>query len=77
MVRDSIIACLREVEVSRNKKVKLWFFSGAKLNDLHYSLLFSSFANKKTPDNIQTRSNSLKCFNIIGKMSVRSNLSFF
>ena len=36
MVGDSIIAGLREVKLSRNRKVKVCFFLGAKINDFDY-----------------------------------------
>ena len=46
IVGDSMIADVREVELSRNKKVKVCFFPGAK--GKRFLLLFSSFAEERT-----------------------------
>ena len=46
IVGDSMIADVGEVKLSRNKKVKVCFFPGAK--DKRFLLLFSSFAEERT-----------------------------
>ena len=34
-----MLAGLREAKLSRNKKIKVWFFPGAKTEDLQYHLI--------------------------------------
>ena len=49
VVGDSMIAGLREGKLSRNRKVKVRFFPGAKMKDFYYYLVPLL---KKKPDNI-------------------------
>ena len=49
VIGDSMLAGLREAKVSRNKKVKVHFFPGAKTEDIQYHLI--PYLNKKS-DNI-------------------------
>ena len=49
VIGDSMLAGLREAKLSRNKKIKVRFFPGAKTEDLQYHLI--SYLKKK-PDNI-------------------------
>ena len=49
IVGDSMIAALREGKLSRNRKVKVRFFPGAKMTDFYYYLVPLL---KKKPDNI-------------------------
>ena len=49
IVGDSMIAGLREGKLSRNRKVKVHFFPGAKMKDFYYYLVPLL---KKKPDNI-------------------------
>ena len=49
IVGDSMIAGLREAKLSRNRKVKVRFFPGAKMKDFYYYLVPLL---KKKPDNL-------------------------
>ena len=49
IVGDSMVTGLREGKLSRNRKVKVRFFPGAKLKDFYYYLVLLL---KKKPDNI-------------------------
>ena len=49
VIGDSMLAGLREAKLSRDKKIKVRFFPGAKTDDLQYHLIPYL---KKKPDNI-------------------------